>query len=355
MLGLVSGHDLSAREMLEICGWTPNDDLDDLIEYMTLDYEHAVSLEKLSIDGGFPEYAREHFDNKDRLVIDKRGFASIVELMASLLSSKPLLNKEVVLIDYNGQGAQVFTETLDEKGNHIPCHVITSKKVISTLSVGVLNNKHSIFSPPFPEKKLNDMNAVYQMALFHKAFFAFPKKFWDDKEMISFAMKEKGKCQVWQNLDTSKFLQGSNILFCTVTEWWASKFEQFNDNEVQQELLKPLKLAYPDMPEPTDFIYSRWATNQWAFGSYEARIVNGTTDQFENFVAPLQNELESNIVYISGSASCKYHYGYVHGAYWAGKRSAWQVLRDFDVTLEDEDISSCDKERVTFQGEQFIV
>lgn len=342
--------------MLESCGWTPTSYLDDLIEYMTIDYEHAISPERISVDGGFPEYAREHFDQKDRLVIDKRGFASIVQAMALGLSHKPMLNTDVVLIDYSGEGVKIQTESLDQEGYSTPCHVISARKVISTLSVGVLNKRRSIFYPPFPNEKLNDMNSVYEMALFHKAFFAFPEKFWGNKEIISFAMEEKGKCQVWQNLDTTKFLHGSHILFCTVTDMWASRFEELelNDDEIQREVLKSLKSIYPDMPDPIDFAYSRWATNRWTFGSYEARIVNGTTSEFEHFIAPIKDISGSNTIYISGSASCKYHYGYVHGAYWAGLRSAKQVLKDFGIDIMD-DHSSCDEESVTFHGEQFIV
>jgi len=150
--------------------------------------------ERISVNGGFPANHHNSFGAQDRLVIDPWGYSYIASQMASELSpGSVVLNTEVVLINRTGKGAVMHTETFnpDYAGDVLSCATYHAKKVISTASVGVLTQRASLlFDPPFPQSKLNDMNAVYNMGLFYKLFFSFPTKFWGDGQIISIAAND---------------------------------------------------------------------------------------------------------------------------------------------------------------------
>lgn len=126
------------------------------------------------------------------------------------------LNTEVVLIDYS---ESVSTEN---PGYNAKVHVagrsapILCKRVISTLSVGILEEKKDTLFSPAIETDLMPL----EMMQYIKIFFQFQNKFWGHEEFILALNNDSAKsghCELFQNMATTEYnTEDSNILFCTI-------------------------------------------------------------------------------------------------------------------------------------------
>jgi polyamine oxidase len=67
------------------------------------------------------------------------------------------------------------------------------------------------------------------------------------------------------------------------------------------------------IPEPTAFMYPRWSTTPWAYGSFSNWPPGFSLEGHQN--------LRANVgrLFFAGEATSAEFYGYLHGAYFEGK------------------------------------
>ena len=198
--------DAGVRVVLDECGWTPNNALDDEIEWAWIDWEYARPASQVSLYS-YPESSA--FGEGSYLVKDQRGYQYLAETMANSLRQDPVLSTEVTLIEWDNDDpdlppARVHTTNLQDGS----CTVYETNAVIPTVSIGVLSNRGDMFSPPltdFAEKN------VFNMGSFQKIFFTFEEAFWkngagteEEDFIINVAMEDrqnKGRCSFFLSLD----------------------------------------------------------------------------------------------------------------------------------------------------------
>lgn len=370
-----SAEDCNLRSELTECGWNTNSDpLREAIEWYGFDFENAVEPEHSSLYANPLWNYGYDFQYKDFFVTDPNGYCKIADrYINEKKTSRNLIKLKTVVKEVNWQYGGSYPVRIST-----PNGCFLAKKVISTVSVGVLDKNSAMFQPQLMQNVMA-MKRVFKMSNYYKIFFQFDRKFWGDSQVsssmalvehsilqfdgtgsnsslmlisstsqfIQIATEERGRCNFWQSLHTkwrNKFLYGSNILFCTLTTETIESITNHEDglDAALDSLLDPLRAIYGNsFVAPLKSHYFPWDEYEYSFGSYENWLPGGTRADFETFIAPVQNAGE-NVVYISGSATCERHWAYVHGALLAGERTAKMVLKDLGVPNIVTNNSMCD-------------
>lgn len=183
-----------------------------------------------------------------------------------------------------------------------------------------------LLTPPLPAWKERSI-ATFQMGSYTKIFMQFPpdQVFWNTStQFLLYADPvTRGYYPVFQSLDGDGFLPGSGILFMTVVEEESYTVEAQDEEVTKQQILEVLRSMYgaENVPMPTAFMYPRWSTAPWAFGSYSNWPPGTTLEQHQN--------LRANVgrLYFAGEATSAEYYGFLQGAYFEG-REAGQTVAD---------------------------
>jgi len=366
--------DFSVVEDLKDNGWDESDPLQYAAKWTWINYEHTT--DDISHYAIFDVYGGTNSYFVDDQV---KGYESVVQRYAAEKGIRPIFDRRVLEISYdvgndsNGYKAQVLSN--DSAGR---CFVYRAKRVISTVSVGVLNNNLIDFQPPlsFPAPSRNPM----EMYLYQKIFYQFPTTFWDNSDYIltlKNAEREgnNGLCFQWQNMEN--YIPGSRTLMCTLTTPEFDKLVGGRANrntatlspQQLRDLLEPLRRAYPNFVEPVDSYYPPINTDRdFGYGAYSDwkvgytpwdyyRFFGGGSDNYYLATAgPLQgdddevyegcthngcNSKGEWILYLSGAASCLEYYEFVYGGDYAGESAASYAMQSLGYPLEADWYDKC--------------
>ncbi|KAI0789208.1 amine oxidase [Abortiporus biennis] len=306
--------DLSSRTGYQLIGSKLKTAQAMACEYYQLDWESAGTPEESSLittswAANFtydPDFGG--FGDSNAMSVDQRGFHTFIQLEANefLQPSQVLLNSTVTKIGYSTTGAHV---TLSNG------KTLTSDYVLSTFSLGVLQNDDVEFNPPLPSWKQEAIQTM-TMETYTKIFLQFPNKFWFDTEMGLYADPERGRYPVWQSLDHPDFFPGSGIFFVTVTGDYSVRVEALSDSEIQSEVMGVIQAMFPNItiPEPIAFHFPRWHQNPLFRGSYSNWPPSFTSDHHTNLRATVNNRL-----WFAGEATSQKYFGFLHGAFFEGR------------------------------------
>lgn len=257
------------------------------------------------------------FSEENNLVIDPRGYSYIIQQEAlSFLKkddSRLRLNNHITNITYSDDGVTIYSD-------YGSC--VSAAYAICTFSVGVLQNDVVAFEPELPEWKRTSIQK-FSMGTYTKIFLQFNETFWpEDSQFFLYASPTKrGWYPVFQSLSTEGFMPGSNIIFATVVADGSYRVEQQTDEETKDEIMQVLRKMYPDIniPEPTAFMYPRWAKTPWAYGSYSNWPVGTTLEMHQNLRA------NTGRLWFAGEATSAEYFGFVHGAWFEGREAGLQI------------------------------
>ena len=185
-----------------------------------------------------------------------------------------------------------------------------------TFSLGVLQNDVVVFDPPLPSWKREAID-TFQMGTYTKIFLQFPHAFWpQDTQFFLYADPfTRGYYPVWQSLDSPGFLPGSGIIFVTVVDQQAYRAERMSDDAVQAEVMDVLYSMFgrDNVPAPIAFMFPRWTSTPWAYGSYSNWPPGMTLEMHQNLRANLGR------LWFAGEATSAEYYGFLHGAWFEGQ------------------------------------
>ncbi|KAK7676939.1 hypothetical protein QCA50_020057 [Cerrena zonata] len=314
--------DLSTRTGYSLIGTKPKTAHAMACEYYQLDWETAGTPEESSMittswAANFtydPDFGG--FGDDNAMSIDPRGFKSVLQAEAAtfLKPSQLMLNSTVKNITYSASGVEVTLKTGEK---------LSADYILSTFSLGVLQNDDVRFHPTLPDWKLE---AVHGMTLetYTKIFLQFPRKFWFDTEMGLYADPERGRYPVWQSLDHKNFFPGSGIFFVTVTGDYSVRVEALPDSQVQEEVMGVIRSMFPNItvPEPVAFHFPRWHTDPLFRGSYSNWPPSFFSGHHQNLRAPVEERL-----WFAGEATSKKYFGFLHGAYFEGQDVALAIAK----------------------------
>ncbi|KAL3417463.1 N1-acetylpolyamine oxidase [Phlyctema vagabunda] len=307
--------DRSLRSGFNLAGYKPKGDAQAMaVEWYNMDFEYAQIPDVCSQEFTVANYNSTFygFSEINNFAIDQRGFNAFIHGQASefLVENDPRLRLSTVItnITKSDDGVIVYAED----GS-----CIQADYAITTFSVGVLQSEAVKFEPELPDWKKVAINTM-QMGVYSKIFMQFKPEdvFWDkETNYFLYASKERGYYPVFQSLDNVDFFPGSGIFFVTVVTEQSLIVDQQSDEETLAQIMAVLRTMYPNttIPDPIDFMYPRWSTTPWSYGSFSNWPPGLTLEGHQNLRAPVGR------VHFAGEATSAEFYGYLHGAYFEGK------------------------------------
>jgi len=319
---------ISLRDALLKNGWQNRTSMENIVEYSVIDFMDAAPPEVLS--GNYYHSANATINSlygSQLFITEQRGYKKLVQgLLEETIgqnSTKLKLSNFVKKIKWGKNGVRV--ETSNGK-------IYSSKVLLVTLSMGVLQNVKNLFEPELPAWKKAAIEK-FKMGTYTKIFLKFPYRFWDNVEYIFYASGTRHRFPVWQSLDAhNRFQVDTNILMVTVTESESYRIEELSKEKLIDEILAELKLIYgSNVPKPVETIVPIWNKNELFYGSYSLFQPNVT---HQDFVA-----VRANVgpLFFAGEATHELYQGYIHGAYYEGENRAYDVRQALHGYLSVKD------------------
>jgi len=238
-------------------------------------------------------------------VIFPQGYAQITNGLADGLDIK--LEHVVTKIEYDGNGVNVVTNQGSFEGKYVIC----------TVPLGVLKQGDIEFVPSLPQSKQNAIDKL-GMGLMDKIYFLFPEAFWDETTFINHISKKNGG---WMEFLNFKPFIDEPVLMAFSSGEYGIQLEKLSDEEIIAEGMDVLRKLYgDDIPEPEDYIITRWASDPFSRGSYSFTPVGATPADYDDLAEPVMNRL-----FFAGEATIKESPATVHGAYLSGIREAERI------------------------------
>lgn len=211
------------------------------------------------------------FGGPDNLMVD--GYQPLINgLAADLLKADRIKLEQVVTqIAYSSDGVEVTANGISYSANYAIC----------TIPLGVLKQQHVVqFSPPLSDAK---QQAIYRlhMGVLDKAVLLFPSVFWDSsKNLIDRIPITEGQ---WvENIDYFPFTGQPVLVAFNASSAAVEVVESKSDAEVLQGVMDSLRMIYGNsIPDPIDWVITRWGQDPFSFGSYSHLPPWATIDDFD--------------------------------------------------------------------------
>ncbi|EPE27798.1 FAD/NAD(P)-binding protein [Glarea lozoyensis ATCC 20868] len=314
--------DRTMRTGLSIADWKPKKNMQaQAAEWWEFDWEYSYSPDQSSQTFSIINFNDTfyQFSDENNFVIDQRGFNYMIEGEAYTFltpnDTRLRLSTNVTSITYSSYG--VIIGMADGS-------CIQADYAVCTFSLGVLQNDVVTFDPVLPAWKQASIEGM-QMGTYTKIFFQFPPSadgtfFWEhgDDAATQFFLyadpTERGYYPVFQSLNAPDFIPGSGIFFVTVVYAQSYRAEQQSNDATKAEVMEVLRTMFgSDIPDPIDFMYPRWSTEPWAYGSYSNWPPGLSLETHQNLRANLGR------LWFAGEATSVGYFGFLQGAYTEGQ------------------------------------
>lgn len=236
------------------------------------------------------------------------SYAAIVENLAQGLDIK--LNTRVTKINYQNKNIKIETN----KGE------ITADKVIVTLPLGTLQKNIVQFDPPLPSTKMSSLNNL-GMGLLNRVVLKFPQPFWPiEYRGINLAAQHHPFISFFINLF---YYTRQPVLMGAIGGDNARKLELLADSEIVELALTELRKGFGNaVPQPENYLITRWGQDPFCYGAYSYIPVNASNHDYEVLANPITDQL-----FFAGEATHKQYPASTHGAYLSGIREAERIIR----------------------------
>lgn len=247
----------------------------------------------------------EEFRGRDVIITD--GYDKITDYLAQGLDVQ--LNTRVTSIDYTGEKIKVTGSGDLLEGDY----------VLVSVPLGVLKNNAIAFMPDLPADKRGAISRT-NMGNVNKFILTWDTAFWDTNlQYIGYTPETKGKFNYFLNM---KKFSPTNALMAFAFGDYATVTESLTDSEVITEIMLHLKNIYGNnIPNPTNFLRTKWAENINSYGAYSFATTGTTSADFDTLAIAVNNKL-----FFAGEHTNRAYRGTVHGAYLSGIREADKII-----------------------------
>ncbi|MGL4767248.1 MAG: flavin monoamine oxidase family protein [Formosimonas sp.] len=274
----------------------------DFLLNTTIEHEYAGSVEELSAK--YLEQMAE-FDGDD--VVMPQGYAALVQFLAQGLA---ILTRHVVQkIEHDEQGVRV---TANGK-------VFSADAVLVTVPLGVLKAGKIEFAPALPADKQQAIDAL-KMGVLNKVYLRFDKVFWQPKSTwLEWMSPKKGQWAEW--VDFANLL-GKPVLLGFNAADYGREIEHKTDAQIVAQAMDVLRQMFgANIPNPIDHQITRWAQDEFSYGSYSCNALGMRKDARKALAEPLGKR-----VFFAGEATHSQYFATAHGAYMSGLDAAKQMI-----------------------------
>ena len=261
--------------------------------------------------GDISKLSSKFFDDDEEYsgadVIITNGYDKVTDFLATGLDIR--LNTRVSSIDYSDAKVNITAN-----GNNIDADY-----VVVSVPLGVLKNNAITFTPSLPTNKINAISNT-NIGNLNKFLLVWNTPFWDTNlQYIGYTPDTKGKFNSFLNI--KKFTQTNGLMTFAFGDY-ATVTESMIDSQVINEIMLNLKSIYGNnIPNPTNFLRTKWGQNINSFGAYSYATNGSTSADFDT----LANEV-NNKIFFAGEHTQREYRGTVHGAYLSGIREADKII-----------------------------
>ena len=126
-----------------------------------------------------------------------------------------------------------------------------AKKILVTVSTGVLQSKLINFVPKLPSWKIAALSMT-PMCHYCKIFLQFESVFWDNSKgyMMITNPTLKDYYVHWQNMNKDGLFPGSNTLMVSLTGDLCEESYNYNSSEIMEQAYQVLKKVFPSATRP---------------------------------------------------------------------------------------------------------
>jgi monoamine oxidase len=294
------------------------DAINAVLEEMDLSREELTALNYDIVTIIESDYAADaddlsllEWDQDEELVGDDvlfpDGFDQVVNLFADGLDIR--LNHVVETIEYGDDGVTIITNQGEFEAYY----------AVITLPLGVLRSGDVTFDPELPRRKTQAIERLH-MGVLNKCYLRFPRVFWDeDTTIINYIAEEKGRWVDWYNFYP---VNGEPILLAFNSGEFGTALENSTDEEIVADAMTVLRTMYgDDIPEPSDWLITRWNSDPFAYGSYSHIPPHASGEDYDALAESVED-----VLFFAGEATERSYPSTVRGALVSGWRAADEVM-----------------------------
>jgi monoamine oxidase len=202
---------------------------------------------------------------------------------------------------------------------------LTAKKVIVTVPLGVLKSLAIQFTPALPTTKQTAISKL-GMGLMNKVVLLWSSSTtlpWPDSiewvERIQ-PLSKKGRWEEFYN--PTNLNGGRKMIIAWTVGREAQRVQNLTDVEAKNEALTSLREVFGNssVPEPIQYLVTRWGTDPYSLGSYSYQAVGSTPQHRVNLAQNI-----NNVVFFAGEATHSLYPSTTHGALMSGNTAATTV------------------------------
>lgn len=270
-----------------------------LSTYLTFDCGDLDKLSSTLYDEGKEYGGVEH--------IATNGYDTIPQYLAKDLNVQ--LNQRVTQVHYAADKVHVTHNGTMSEADY----------VIISVPLGVLKKNVIVFSPALPTAKQTAIDKLGFNCV-NKFLLTWNTAFWDDVQYVSYTPETKDKFNYFVNV--KKVNPAANALMTFAYADYARTTETMTDAQVTDEIMTHLRDMYGSgIPNPTNLLRTKWASNEHAFGAYSFTAVGSEMRHFEDLAAEVNDKL-----FFAGEHTELDYYSTAHGAYLSGLREAQKIV-----------------------------
>jgi monoamine oxidase len=266
---------------------------------------------EFSTGGDISKLSSKFFDDDEEFsgedIIITNGFDKVTDFMAQGLDIR--LNTRVTDINYSNTKINITAN-----GSNIEADY-----VVVSVPLGVLKNNAITFTPALPANKINAITNT-NMGNVNKFLLVWNTPFWDvNLQYIGYTPDTKGKFNYFLNI--KKFTPSNGLMTFAFGDY-ATVTESMTDNQIINEIMLNLKSIYgTNIPNPTNFLRTKWGQNINSFGAYSYPTNGSTSADFDTLANKIDNK-----IFFAGEHTEREYRGTVHGAYLSGIREADKII-----------------------------
>ncbi|CAE7388495.1 PAO4 [Symbiodinium natans] len=200
--------------------------------------------------------------------------------------------------------------------------------VIVAVPLGVLQADKVKFTPPLPASHADAIGRM-QFGVVNKAVAVFDTDFWSsgcgNELMLAINQQNanidsRGMFPYFMN--TNKHWTGTNALLGFAVGRYAIASEQKTDAQVEADFMSRIRQQFPNAPNPTYFMRTKWGSDPFAHGSYTTPAgLNARMDEMRILSGAVSASLT-----LAGEHTHPSWAATVHGAYQSGLRAADDIM-----------------------------
>ena len=256
------------------------------------------------------DYRASIYDGPDYPV--SKTFGNLIKLWGK--DTRVSFNTKVKLI--NSEKPFIKLET--SKGN------IITKKVILTVSTGVLSSKDITFRPPLPEDTIKAISNL-PMGTLNKIGLSFDQQFFSSKDQGWYVSWRDDEIRAKKKIGSFHLLtDGPKNAVVFAGGKHGKWLEEQGPDTMLDYAISILEDVFGKacIKKIQNSITTAWTLDPFTRGSYSYAIPGESSSR-----GKLSNTIEKKL-YFAGEATESNHYGTAHGAYFSGVKAANKILAD---------------------------